>query len=117
MGRDVVEIPKVPTPKDVQFVDGLKHNLLSICQICDLGYDVGFTQEEWHIKNKEEVVAKGIRNGNNCYIFGSSSPNTCLITRMDETSHWNQRLGHVNFRELSKLSRKNIVLGIPELSR
>lgn len=43
MGRGVVEIPEAPTLKDVLFVDGLKHNLIS--QICDLGYDVGFTKK------------------------------------------------------------------------
>ena len=45
MGRVIVEIPRVQTLKDVLFVEGLKHNLLSISQICDLGYDVGFTKE------------------------------------------------------------------------
>lgn len=45
IGKGVVEILGVPTLKDVLFVDDLKHNLLSISQICDLGYDVGFTKE------------------------------------------------------------------------
>ena len=28
--------------KDVLFVDGLKHNLLSISQLCDKGYKITF---------------------------------------------------------------------------
>ncbi len=43
MGGGIVKIPGVPTLKDVLYVDGLKHNLLSISQIYDLGYDVGFS--------------------------------------------------------------------------
>ncbi len=117
MGRGIVEIPRVPTLKDVLFVDGLKHNLLSISQICDLGYDVGFSKDGCHIRDKEGIVAKGIRTGDNCYIFGNGRPNTCLITQKDETSLWHQRLGHVNYRNLSKLSRKDLVLGIPKLGR
>lgn len=86
MAKGIVKIPGVLALKDVLFIDGLKHNFLSISQICDLGYDVGFSKEGCHIKNKEEVVTKGIHNCDNCYIFGSSSPNTCLIIRIDETS-------------------------------
>lgn len=86
MGKGIVEIPRISTLKDVLFVDGLKHNLLSISQICDLGYDVGFSKDDCHIKDKEGIVVKGIHTGDNFYMFGSGRPNTCLIIQKDETS-------------------------------
>lgn len=58
MGRGIVEIPGVPTRKDVLFVEGLEHNLLSISQICDIGYDVGFSKDGCHIKIKKEMLPK-----------------------------------------------------------
>lgn len=57
MGKGIIEIPGVLTLEDVLFVDGLKHNLLSISQICDFGYDVAFTKDDCHIRDKEGIVA------------------------------------------------------------
>lgn len=45
LGRGIVEVPEVLTLRDVLFIDGFKHNLLSISQICDLGYEVGFIKK------------------------------------------------------------------------
>ncbi|KAL8124629.1 hypothetical protein AgCh_012324 [Apium graveolens] len=52
--------------KQVALVSGLKHNLLSISQICDRGYHVDFFEEHCEIvsKSKGKVVLKGYRRGN-----------------------------------------------------
>jgi hypothetical protein len=49
--------------QDVLFVDGLKHNLLSVSQVCDKGCEVVFTSKDCKIKslNLGQLVAKGIR--------------------------------------------------------
>jgi hypothetical protein len=49
--------------QDVLLVDGLKHNLLSVIQMCDRGCEVVFTSKDCKIKsvNSGQVVAKGIR--------------------------------------------------------
>jgi hypothetical protein len=49
--------------QDVLFVDGLKHNLLSVSQVCDRGCEVIFTSKYCKIKsvNSGQLVAKGIR--------------------------------------------------------
>ena len=48
---------------DVALVDGLKHNLLSISQLCDKGYVVIFTKEGCMVKDAatEEIKLKGQR--------------------------------------------------------
>jgi hypothetical protein len=53
--------------QDVLLVDGLKHNLLSVSQMCDRGCEVVFTSKDCKIKsiNSRQVVAKGIRTNNN----------------------------------------------------
>jgi hypothetical protein len=57
--------------QDVLLVDGLKHNLLSVSQMCDRGCEVVFTSKECKIKyvNTRQVVAKGIRIENNVYVL------------------------------------------------
>jgi hypothetical protein len=47
----------------VLFVEGLKHNLLSVSQVCDQVCEVVFTSKDYRIKsvNSGQLVAKGIR--------------------------------------------------------
>jgi hypothetical protein len=57
--------------QDVLLVDGLKHNFLSVSQMCDRGCEVVFTSKYCKIKsvNSGQVVAKGIRTDNNVYVL------------------------------------------------
>jgi hypothetical protein len=57
--------------QDVLLVDGLKHNFLSVSQMCDRGCEVVFTSKDCKIKsvNSGQVVAKGIRTNNNVYVL------------------------------------------------
>ena len=50
----------------VALVDGLKHNLLSINQLCDNGNKVHFSEESCFIANKEtgDILLTGNRKGN-----------------------------------------------------
>jgi hypothetical protein len=49
--------------QDVLFVYGMKHNLLSVSQVCDRGCEVVLTSKYCKIKfvNSGQLVAKGIR--------------------------------------------------------
>ena len=49
--------------QDVLFLDGLKHNLLSVIHVCDRGCEVVFTSKDWKIKSVSsgKLVTKGIR--------------------------------------------------------
>ena len=49
--------------QDVLFVEGLKHIILSVSQVCDWGCEVIFTSKDCRIKsvNSGQLVAKGIR--------------------------------------------------------
>ena len=56
---------KNPLIENVLLVDGLRHNLLSISQLCDRGYKVLFDNEacylyDLHMKN---IIAMGKRKG------------------------------------------------------
>ena len=45
-GKGLVSLNSKGKAQDVLFVDGLKHNLLSVSQVCDRGCEVVFTSKE-----------------------------------------------------------------------
>jgi hypothetical protein len=57
--------------QDVMLVENLKHNLLSVSQVCDRGCVVVFTSKDCKIKSVDsgKLVAKGIRTKNNVYVL------------------------------------------------
>ena len=78
-------------------VDGLRHNLLSINQFCDNGYDVLFVKNNCIVINKDDqsIVFKGKRR-NNVYKINFSELTDqkvlCLLSMSDKK--W-LRVGHL----------------------
>ena len=52
--------------ENISLVDGLKHNLLSVSQFTDKGYEVNFKIEQCDIINKKDkkLALQGVRKGN-----------------------------------------------------
>ncbi|GJW33326.1 putative ribonuclease H-like domain-containing protein [Tanacetum coccineum] len=71
----------------VSYVEELKFNLLSVSQICDKKHNVLFTD-----------------NGVNLLVGKATK---------DEAVLWHRRLGHVNFKNINKLVKGNLVRGLP----
>jgi len=105
---------------NVWLVDGLKHNLLSISQFCDNGYDVLFVKNNCTmIKTIDQsIVFKGKRR-NNVYKINFSELTDqkvlCLLSKSDKKWLWHRRLGHANWRLISKLSKLQLVKGLPDI--
>jgi hypothetical protein len=72
--------------QDVLLVDGLKHNLLSLSQMCDRGCEVVFMSKDYKIKfvNSRQVVAKGTRTENNVYVL-KEGREECHLRKHDES--------------------------------
>jgi len=104
--------------KDVLLVDGLKHGLLSICQLCDRGYKVTFQPDLCIIaysKTSDTVlVAKRV---NSVYMLNVSciSSMNCLLSRNDKTRLWHRCLAHIHMHHLNRLSSKELIIGLPKL--
>ena len=80
----------LPTIENVLLVEGLKHNLLSISQLCDMNFVVKFEPSHCTIFTSENKIAfVGLRHGNVYMVdlHDSSSFNEkCLLT-IDENSY------------------------------
>ncbi|KAL8103990.1 hypothetical protein AgCh_028276 [Apium graveolens] len=106
--------------EEVALVDGLKHNLLSISQLCDKGNSVTFCKEACVVTNNQsnKVVLTGVRRGN-MYLadFNSTKAGsvTCLLSKasQDESWLWHKKLSHLNFKTMNELVKKELVRGIP----
>ena len=102
----------------ILFVDGLKHNLLNVSQMCDKGCEVVFTSKDCKIKKASsgKLVAKGIRIENNVYIL-KEEREECHLSKYDESWLWHIRLGHLNFDHLIKLKNRAAVRDFLEISK
>ncbi|GJX33442.1 ribonuclease H-like domain-containing protein, partial [Tanacetum coccineum] len=113
--------------EDVCFVKELQHfNRFSVSQICDKKNKVLFTNSECLVLSPEfklpyaNQVLLRIPRQNNMYSFNlenlvPSEGLACLIAKatIDESNKWHRRLGHVNFKNLNKLVKGNLVRGLP----
>ncbi|GJT30466.1 putative ribonuclease H-like domain-containing protein [Tanacetum coccineum] len=109
--------------EDVCFVKELQHfNLFSVSQMCDKKNKVVFTDTEclalssdFKLSDENQVLLRIPRQNNmysfyleNIVLFGGLD---CLITKaiVDESNKCHRSLGHVNFKNLNKLVKGNLV--------
>uniref|UniRef100_A0A151UIC7 Uncharacterized protein n=1 Tax=Cajanus cajan TaxID=3821 RepID=A0A151UIC7_CAJCA len=107
--------------ENVLLVEGLKHNLLSISQLSDKGFKIEFDNTCCLIcdKLKKEIRFIGKRIDNIYMLdleYSITISNTkCLITKEDNIWIWHRRAAHIHMDHLNKLSRKELVIGLPKL--
>ena len=119
IGIGKVGNPSKPLIDDVLLVKGLKHNLLSISQLCDKGYKVQFEKKKCIILDRDmkTILFSGFRK-HNIYFLSMSKyvREICLIASTTSTILWHKRLGHVNFKNMSKIIKHNLTKDLPKLS-
>ena len=59
---------------------------------------------------------RGLRSSDNCYTLASPSY-TYRKINYDVTKLWHERLGHLNYKNLKKLSDAGAVCGLPKISK
>ncbi|XP_052625956.1 uncharacterized protein LOC128132974 [Lactuca sativa] len=110
------------TIKKVAFVDDLKHNLISVSQLCDNNLEVLFIKQRSLIMDAKtkDVIVDSDRAGNMYpldmdLIYGK--PDICLLSKApaDISWLWHRRLSHLNFGYINKLIGDDLVRGLPLL--
>ncbi|KAI3729858.1 hypothetical protein L6452_18529 [Arctium lappa] len=105
----------------VAYVDGLKHNLLSVSQLCDNGLDVMFKRQYCSLL-KEDTTTELLRakRRGDLYLMDFKSTNReeklCLVSSKNEEAWlWHNRFCHLNFHTLNKLVKLELVSGLPSI--
>ena len=85
-------------------------NLISISQMCDSHYEVLLSKDKCQIFYLEQnTMIHGIRTFDNCYGIHSTNDLICHSAIMSNVDLWHQRLGHINFKDLAKVAKKELV--------
>ena len=105
--------------ENVLLVEGLKHSLLSVSQLCDKGYLVLFDFHKCVIENEHDRNIKHIGyRKNNVYMIDlnqKQNHDQCFLSKDDDPWLWHRRIAHINMEHLNKLISKDLVIGLPKL--
>jgi len=119
VGNGDIEVKGNLTIHNVLLVEGLKHNLLSISQLCNKGMQATFQPEICLVSSGDlrhtHLVGKRV---NNVYMLDLNYINfdiNCLITKCDETWLWHRRIAHIHMHHLNRIAYKELVIGFPKL--
>ena len=105
---------------NVLHVDSLKYNLLSVSQLCEMGYNCLFTDKGVEVSKREDssIVFMGhLKNKLYLVDFSKSKAKleTCLVAKSSMGWLWHRRLAHVGMRNLAKLLKDNHILGLTNI--
>ncbi|GKC71108.1 retrovirus-related pol polyprotein from transposon TNT 1-94, partial [Tanacetum coccineum] len=106
----------------VAYVNGLKHNLINISQLCDANFKVMFTKTQRTIFNQNDEVILIAPRRRDVYVIDMSSfnkeSNTCFFAKAAPRVNWlwHKRLSHLNFKNINNLAKHNLVSGLPSLT-
>ncbi|XP_058003997.1 uncharacterized protein LOC131180662 [Hevea brasiliensis] len=101
-------------------VDGLKHNLLSVSQLCDKGYRVVFESKSCFVSrmsdNKMLFISERIEN---IYVVDlhalSNKDVKCFVSISNDSWTWHRRLPHASMDLLANLNKDELVDGLPKI--
>src|SRR6266508_1135653 len=110
---EVVGVGKIPISNDqsisnVLLVDSLSYNLLSVSQLCEMGYNYLFTNECVQILRREDssIAFMGRLKGKLYFVDFTTTKvtlETYLMVKSSMNWLWHHRLAHVGMRNLTKL--------------
>ena len=118
IGKGIISLLGQPDIANVLYVEGLRVNLLSISQICDQDFMALFSKGKCLVMNESgKKLISGVRTLDNCYGLVPDADIMCNSIRLPNEDLWHQWMGHASYKHLSIVSKHELVLGIPKLSR
>lgn len=118
-GKGTIGKPNSAKIENVQYVEGLKHNLLSISQLCDSGFEVIFKPNICEIRqtSSNKLFFSGSRR-KNLYVLelNDMSAESCFMSLKKDKWIWHKRAGHISMKTIAKLSQLDLVRGLPKIS-
>jgi transposase InsO family protein len=120
IGKGTVRIGnKNEKAENVLLVEDMKHNLLSVSQMCDQGHKVTFDSQKCEIRKEGsgKLVATAARTSSNIYVLSEIGNEKCCLGKEDESWLWHRRMGHMHFDNLVKVSKREAVREMPQITK
>lgn len=111
---------KLSLLKNVQYVPQLTHNLLSVGQLMDNGFDVNFSRSECKITSLDDgaLVACVQMTARRLFLLELTDMGfaQAVLSTEDVARLWHHRYGHLGDGRLQQLKDQNLVLGLPHVA-
>jgi hypothetical protein len=120
LGHSKIAITTDHSISRVLLVESLDYNLLSVSQLCEMGYNCLFTNKGVTIFQRCDgsFVFKGVLR-RKLYLVDFISEkvelDTCLIIKTNMSWLWHRRLAHIGLRNLNKLQKEGHILGLTNI--
>jgi hypothetical protein len=105
---------------NVFLVQWIGYNLLSVIQLCHMGYNCLFTNIDVSVFRRSDgsLAFKGVLD-DKLYLVDFTKENddldACLIAKSNMGWLWHRRLAHVGMKNLHKLIKEEHVLGLTDV--
>jgi transposase InsO family protein len=120
IGEGTIQIGnKNKKAQNVLLVEDMKHNLLSVSQMCDQGHKVTFDSQKCEIRREGsgKLVGTAARTSNNIYVLSEIGNEKCCLGKEDESWLWHIRMGHMHFDNLVKVNKREAVREMPQIMK
>jgi hypothetical protein len=120
IGKGTVRIGKKNTKEEnVLLVEDMKHNLLSMTQMCDQGHKVTFYSQKCEIRKEGsgKLIATATRTSSNIFVLSEIGNEKCCLGKEDESLLWNRRMDYILFDNLVKFIKREEVIEMPQITK
>jgi hypothetical protein len=120
IGKGTVRIGNKNTKaENVLLGEDMKHNLLSVSQICDQGHKVTFNSQKCGIRKEGsgKLIATAMRTSSNIYVLSEIGNEKCFLGKEHESWLWNKRMGHIHLDNLVKVRKREAVREMPQIMK
>jgi hypothetical protein len=120
LGFDKIAITTKHSISKVLLVESLDYNLLSVSQICEIGYNYLFTDKGVTVfrRSDDSFAFKCVLRGKLYlvdFILEEVELDRCLIAKTNIGWLWHRRLTYVGMRDLHKLQRDGHILRLTHI--
>jgi hypothetical protein len=120
LGFDKIAMTTKHSISKVLLVESLDYNLLSVSQLCEMGYNYLFTDKGVTVFRRSDgsFAFKGVLRGKIYlmdFIPNEVELDICLITKTNMDWLWHRMLVHVGMRNLHKLQKDGNILRVTNI--
>jgi hypothetical protein len=118
--NDTVRIGNKNTKaENVLLVENMKHNLLSVSQMCDQGHKSTLNSQKCKIRKEgsRKLIATIVRTSSSIYVLSEIGNEKCFLGKGDESWLWHRRMGHIHFDNLVKVRKRESIREIPQITK